>query len=225
MTTSFFILTKNPNSSDKSFEKIIFELKEGRRYGYKIVEFTGETTASREDIFSLIKQAKMFGYKKVRIWTNEDLIYNPKLRQNFSRKRVSIDFIINFEIQNKDLAQIAKLITKKTLILNLKDIYPYTKGHKKYRNYFLIDRKKKETQRHLERIDYFKKAIKTKKEILPVIVRKNKRENKYYLIDGFCRYMAFKKLGLKTIRALVKPNQKILSKIQDKQNLLQNLLF
>jgi MoaA/NifB/PqqE/SkfB family radical SAM enzyme len=93
---------------------------------------------------------------------------------------------------------------KGILDIKLKDIFPYTKDRRKN---FLM-RAKYDSKRYLERIDYYKRNIKQKRYLPPVIVWKNPK-NKYCLIDGFCRYMAFRELGIKTIKCvLMKPNQK-----------------
>lgn len=57
---------------------------------------------------------------------------------------------------------------------------------------------------HLWAIRDIKQKICLGKNMTPVIVKKS-NHNKYDLIDGFCRYMAFKELGCEMIRCKIMP--------------------
>lgn len=207
---TLFILIKKPDFSDKVCEEIILELEAGRKYCYEIVEFIGDKAASRRDIFDLIKKAQTLGYKEIGIRTEADLFYNYRPCKKLFKSGLSfISFSQRIDKEMPD--QIFKWIKENSNVLDIKskDIYPYTKGHQKQEGSFLVDGNKTETKRHLKRIKYFKEIIKKEEKVSPPVVWHNKKNSMYYLIDGFCRYMAFEELGFKTIACLVvKRNRK-----------------
>lgn len=108
-------------------------------------------------------------------------IWKEYIRHYGDRELMSIDIDLN----RKDFI----------LKINLEKIDPYTKHPKdifKNKRYYEL----KNT--HRQAISDIKREIRRGKKIDPIVV-KIKKDSSYDLVDGFCRFMAFKELGFKTI--------------------------
>ena len=61
-----------------------------------------------------------------------------------------------------------------------------------------------EKESHLKKIEEIEEAIKKGRKIRPIVVLDNGQEP-YQRMDGFCRFMAHKRLGLETIETIICP--------------------
>ena len=94
-------------------------------------------------------------------------------------------------------------IIPKVKYLSIKDINPYTKGHKRSGKYFIVDDDATETTRHMKKIVEIKHRVFKGNEIInPILVRQMKKD-KFEIIDGFCRFMALKQLGFKIVECVI----------------------
>lgn len=89
----------------------------------------------------------------------------------------------------------------KRRFVKLDKINPYDDQHIKTDDGFKVVSGEKDTNEHLQGIEYIKKQLKAGNKIMPVLLLE--KEGRYEKLDGFKRLMAYKDLGYKNIEAFV----------------------
>jgi len=108
------------------------------------------------------------------------------------------EYIVHYgdkELEHKKITD-TKLL--QVLEIEIERINPYSKHS---RNIFM-EKNNPDSNSHLKTILDIKTKISLGKRIPSVVVMINKN-GEYILVDGFCRYMAFKQLGFKTITCVI----------------------
>lgn len=66
---------------DRNYQEIVEEMEQGRKDGFKDIEFTGGEPTIRKDIVQLVTQAKKMGYQQISFSTNGRLFSYQKFCQ------------------------------------------------------------------------------------------------------------------------------------------------
>ena len=90
-----FCSTVADRNMNRSFDEIVFDLKEAYKKGYRIIEFIGGEVSIRPDFLLLLSSAKKIGFQDIRLTTN-GRVFSYK---SFLKKSIEAGLrIINFSL-------------------------------------------------------------------------------------------------------------------------------